>query len=291
MCRAFMTLPNVDFAKDTFEAFVRGDAMIGIIANAPEREAQMIATFWGAAQGGDAASWKALGDIFFARLAPIGAYDGAQPAPTTPWPKDAPVFDPADPQRDAALRCYALAARLNNEDALKALLVAARAASAVAQRAALNCAAAGVEKGLASFPYERGCLHYRLGEHKKAAELHSEAVAEGGHANACFELYCLHSKGEGVAKDAAKADEFLRRAAKLGQPRALYNLGAMYATGSGVEQSWQEAVKYYEQAARWGSQRAALTLAEMHTVGQGVPKDDALAQKWADLANEASAEP
>jgi TPR repeat protein len=276
-------------AKSTLEAFIRGDALIGIMPNAPEREAQMLDAFWEAAQAGEAEAWNALGEIYAASLSAIGAYEGAEPSARHPLPAEPEIQEPADTARGASLRCYAKGVRLGNASSLKYLLTVARGAYTESQRFVLKLCGEAPAAAQAEVAYERGLIHYRIGEHERAAELHHEAAAQGGHANACFELYCLHSTGEGVSRDDKLAHEWLSRAAKLGHDRALYNLGAMYATGRGVEQSFTKAVEYYERAARSGNARAALTLAEMYTAGDGVEKNEELAAKWSETAEQLGA--
>jgi hypothetical protein len=267
-------------ARQTLEAFIRGDAMIGIMPNAAARETEMVDAFWASAQSGDLESWKALGEVYGAGVRSIGAYDGAKPSPHHPWPAEPEVVESAETPLGAALRCHAQAVRGGDRKSLKVLLRLARLAEAQTKRFALTLASQAPEEHQADAAYERGLLHFHLGETTRAAELHHQAAAQGGHGDACFELYCLYSTGQGVPQDEKAANDWLTRAAKLGQPRALYNLGAMYATGRGVEQSWPKAVEHYERAANQGNARAAFTLAEMYTVGEGVEVNEDLAAKW-----------
>ena len=58
--------------------------------------------------------------------------------------------------------------------------------------------------------------------------------------------------GEGVAKDAAEAVKWYRKAAEQGFAAAQYNLGVCYYSGEGVAKDAAEAVKWFRKAAEQG---------------------------------------
>jgi TPR repeat protein len=85
----------------------------------------------------------------------------------------------------------------------------------------------------------------------KAVEWYRKAAAQG-HAEAQYHLGWKYSKGEGVPKDAAKAAEWYRKAAAQGHAEAQYHLGNMYYEGLGISQDYAEAVKWWLLAAAQG---------------------------------------
>ena len=88
-------------------------------------------------------------------------------------------------------------------------------------------------------------LGYQLGRALEAAGKYDLAVAAyrkaAEYAPAMFRLGFLYKKGEGVAKDAAKAVEWFRKAADKGYTDAQFHLGVMYEEGTGVAQDYKEA--------------------------------------------------
>lgn len=78
-----------------------------------------------------------------------------------------------------------------------------------------------------------------------------ETLAESGDAEAQCNLGYCYQKGNGVAKDPAKAVEWYQKAAAQGYVRAQVNLGVCYEDGEGVPKDLAKAVKWYQKAAAW----------------------------------------
>lgn len=89
-------------------------------------------------------------------------------------------------------------------------------------------------------------------------------LAEGGDAEAMFEVGYRYDIGQGVEEDNAAAVRWYRKAADLGNRDAMYSLGIRYAVGSGVEKDDVEALRWYRQAADSGDSDAMYSLALMY---------------------------
>ena len=99
-------------------------------------------------------------------------------------------------------------------------------------------------------------------------------------AEAQYNLGVCYDKGEGVAKDAAEAVSWYRKAAYREVAEAQYNLGVCYDKGEGVEKDAAKALRWYRKAAEQGSARAQCNLGGMYIMGRGVEKDTAEAVRW-----------
>ncbi|MGD2055792.1 MAG: tetratricopeptide repeat protein, partial [Gammaproteobacteria bacterium] len=90
--------------------------------------------------------------------------------------------------------------------------------------------------------------------------------------------------GEGVPKDAAKAMEWLQKAAAQGDNSAQFKLGEMYRSGEGVPKNAAKAAEWFTKAAAQGGADAQFNLGVMYYTGEGVSKDLILAYAWLNLA-------
>jgi TPR repeat protein len=99
-------------------------------------------------------------------------------------------------------------------------------------------------------------------------------VAEGGNANAQFEVGCKFSH------DYQQAFKWIGKAAEQNHHDAQYELGKMYFNGSGVARNYKQAVFWYQKAAEQGNVSAQYILGKMYKYGKGVPKDSAKAVEW-----------
>lgn len=117
------------------------------------------------------------------------------------------------------------------------------------------------------------------------------AAAEKGDLVAAFNLSVCLSKGVGVARDAALAAHWLRRAAggdpeapsappSGGLVNAQYWYGKMLIDGSGVPADAAAGHTWIARAAEAGMVEAEVMLGGMLTRGDGGPKDHAAAQVW-----------
>jgi TPR repeat protein len=251
---------------------VRGDAMIGILP--VQAYDVLVQGYAAAALAGRTDVWVPLGRRL---LDPR-----AGRAPTWPSPHPFPTGD--DETLDAALRCFAEAARHGNRQGAYLFAAVARQAVGRVGRYAL----ALLEPLRADDPtgeatYWSGIVRYLLGDGEAAIADHQRAAA-AGNADAMFELHVLYGTGDAVPQDDAVARQWLLRAAERDHPRALYNVAAAHATGQGFPRDEAAAAGWYERAANAGNPRAAATLGVMCLVGSGVPADPARAAEWLDRA-------
>ncbi|MGV1098658.1 eIF2A-related protein [Thiovibrio sp. JS02] len=87
-------------------------------------------------------------------------------------------------------------------------------------------------------------------------------------------------KGEGVAKDHARAFKLFSQAAEMGHAKAQYRLGFMYSLGRGVRKDDKQAVHWWRKAAGQNDPDAQYYLGYMHEIGAGVKQDLAEAKQW-----------
>ncbi len=66
--------------------------------------------------------------------------------------------------------------------------------------------------------------------------------------NAMKWLGYYYAWGEGIEHDYAKAMEWYKKAAELGDASSMHSIGYMYANGEGVEQDWNKALEWMEKA-------------------------------------------
>ena len=127
-------------------------------------------------------------------------------------------------------------------------------------------------------------LYYRIAStvfisSKRKAEMEAAEERECK-AAALFSYADSLLKGDGVARDEARAVEVLKEAAELGYADAQFRLGECYGGGHGVEQDDAEAVKWYRKAAEQGHADAQNKLGECCYLGNGTEQDYAEAVKW-----------
>lgn len=107
------------------------------------------------------------------------------------------------------------------------------------------------------------------------ASLWFRKAAEGGVANAAYNLGVLYHQGLGTRKDMAEAIRWYRRAADKNHPEAQYNLGIAFIEGIGVAYDPRAAAKYFESAASAGIVEAAYNLGMIYENGLlGEPQPD-----------------
>jgi TPR repeat protein len=110
-------------------------------------------------------------------------------------------------------------------------------------------------------------------------------LAEGGDADAQYNLGNLYDRGLGRAEDDAAAAEWYRRAAGQGVVEAMVNLGLIHELGrAGVARDPAEAARWYEEAGAAGNALAQYKLGEMYSTGTGVPQDFERAAEWYERA-------
>ncbi len=100
-----------------------------------------------------------------------------------------------------------------------------------------------------------------------------QEAANGGDAEAQYQLGLIFLYGNNVPKDAAKAAEWFSKASEQGYLPARREMGIMLASGEGVEPDMEKAVEYLSQAADSLDPSALYHLGLMYEVGTGVEKD------------------
>ncbi len=119
------------------------------------------------------------------------------------------------------------------------------------------------------------------GEREEQALLWLTRAANQGHPGAMAELGSLY-----MGTDDVMALRWLRPAAAQGHGGAQGNLGYMYEHGHGLPRDDAEAARLYRLAAEQGLAQAQHNLGVMYLHGQGVPKDTAEAARWFRLASD-----
>ena len=110
---------------------------------------------------------------------------------------------------------------------------------------------AAAEGGDAEAQYELGRRLYAGKGVKKSYELAREWFgrgAEQGHAGCCYELGAMLVGALGGEADDARAAELFAKAAEGGDVHAMFELGAMYAQGRGVKKNYVKAMRYLRRA-------------------------------------------
>jgi len=129
--------------------------------------------------------------------------------------------------------------------------------------------------------YQEGVDAYAKGNYAVALEKF-KPLAEGGKAEAQFNLGVMYRQGQGVAQDDKQAVEWWSKAAEQGHVEAQDNLGLRYARGQGVAQDWEQADKWFTIAAASGNETALKNkkVVEIHMPPEKVVGANALAQVW-----------
>ncbi len=99
------------------------------------------------------------------------------------------------------------------------------------------------------------------------AALWFKEAAEGGVANASYNLGVLYQQGLGVRKDLEEAIYWYQAASGLNHPEAQYNLGIAYIEGIGVPYDSAKAAVYFKGAASQGIMEAAYNLGLIYENG------------------------
>lgn len=92
-------------------------------------------------------------------------------------------------------------------------------------------------------------------------------LAEGGDAEAQYNLGILHDTGQGVSQDYAEAARWYRQASERHHPDALYNLGLLHFEGKGVAMDRKEALRLYRLAARGGEAESVSSIGYLYLQG------------------------
>jgi len=108
--------------------------------------------------------------------------------------------------------------------------------------------------------------------------------AQGGDAEAQFNLGMVHDGGMGVPRDWKEAVKWYRRAAEQGYAPAQNTLGSMYNRGLGVERNEAESLKWHRLAAEQGYPSGQYNVAYKYVHGGSVAPSKIHAHMWFSLA-------
>jgi len=82
-------------------------------------------------------------------------------------------------------------------------------------------------------------------------------IAEGGDANAQFNIGLMYFDGKGVPQDYEQAVDWFKRAANQGYAKAEKNLGELYYSGKGLKRDYIQAYVWLSICAASGDQNCA----------------------------------
>ncbi len=91
-----------------------------------------------------------------------------------------------------------------------------------------------------------------------------------------------HMRGDGTAKDPAKAATYFQRACDRGDARGCFNLGDSYQAGKGVPKDAAKAAAFYQRACDGREKGGCSELALSYLSGNGVKQSEAKAAIYAD---------
>jgi uncharacterized protein len=93
-------------------------------------------------------------------------------------------------------------------------------------------------------------------------------------------LGLMHARGDGVARNYAKALKCFEAAAEQKLAAAQLNIGIMYSNGYGVTKDKSQALKWYQLAADQGNADAQVNAGFLYYSGDGIPMDIEKAVRW-----------
>lgn len=247
---------------ELLQNLIRGDAVMGLVADVPAMEKQILSLLWSAASQGNPKAFRSLADCALATYQTIGAFEGIhdEDAESRPWSDGAKEIEGDDEQIQTGLRAFFEAYRLGDNTALVAFAKLTRQ-SPEHQELAAKLLREKQNPGSDEL-YVLGNVTLWLGQKDESAKAIQRA-ADMGNLDAKFELSLYYGQGLGVEADAAKAAQWLDAAADAGHYRALYNVGSAYASGQRGEPDLAMAAKFYRRAADAGHARATATLGLM----------------------------
>jgi TPR repeat protein len=110
--------------------------------------------------------------------------------------------------------------------------------------------------------YGNGTLGLTI-DHDRAFGYYLQATKQG-HAASYYRVGVCYEVGAGAKKDAARAMQFFRKSATLGDTAAMYKIGMTLIQGSlGQSKNLREGVNYLKRAADHGDETAPFALFEL----------------------------
>jgi len=119
----------------------------------------------------------------------------------------------------------------------------------------------------------------------KTAVASFEKLADKNNPLAQYWVAHMTELGLGVPRNAAKAVELYKKAAKQDVSAAELRLGEIYLNGDLVPPDFVQAKSYLEKAAFHGDPRAAMLFGQMYHDGLGMPADQTEDYAWSEVAN------
>lgn len=120
-------------------------------------------------------------------------------------------------------------------------------------------------------------------DYKRAAYWFDKA-AQGGVANATYNMGVLYHQGLGLTANLDQAVSWYKAAADQGHPEAAYNLGIAYIEGIGVDYDPYKATIHFEKAALSGTVEAAYNLGLIYENGLLGKAEPGIALMWYKIA-------
>jgi tetratricopeptide (TPR) repeat protein len=127
--------------------------------------------------------------------------------------------------------------------------------------------------------FERGRQAFEAGHFDKALPV-LQSEADRGRPEALVLMGLAYASARGVRKDAAKAEDMLRRAASSGNSEAQARLADLLWNGGLPGPRTTEALELYTKAASGGYLPAQLRLGDIYRIGDGTPVNEAQALWW-----------
>lgn len=117
-------------------------------------------------------------------------------------------------------------------------------------------------------------------KNKNYAEAYRQwkAAADGGNAEAQFDLALLYAQGLGVTRDLGTAMRWYRSAADQGNAQAQFALGQIYSRGWGAPRDTTDAIRWMQMANDPNSDGSPTNWSLIE--GYGLERDDAQAAYW-----------
>lgn len=112
-----------------------------------------------------------------------------------------------------------------------------------------------------------------------------EKACEYGFPRGCSIAGIIHLEGRGVEKNTEKGVSYLQQACDQDRADPCAVLGTAHLLGlHGVSKDISKAVSLLGKGCDLGSIQACVNLSRLYKTGDGIPRNDALAQKYKDIA-------
>jgi TPR repeat protein len=199
--------------------------------------------------------------------------DIATPAPQPQPQPTPPSTTPENPEGSALVHACDNAAAHPSDADKPATVIGVDAADMNIARAIEACRAAHEafpEHGRTAYQLGRA---YHLGNRPRDAESAYFAALAVGYERAGLAVGFLYQDENALARDAADALAFFRRAADAGLVEAEFEMGWAYENGLGTAQDYAQAAVWYQRAADHGDKLAMNNLGWLYSEGHGVERD------------------